>query len=571
MNNENGEYRCNHAKSLRDNYSSPDCLMQLIPSGEDLYAIRNEANGEFFQDTIGSMSSQVSSDAQLWYIKPYGGTKNAYTIQNAKNEKYMTRKASQLHKGTPGKDEVWIIENRQEVITEDLANSYYGSLQNNENGEYRTDRATHLSKTMEIPTRLFKMIKLTNGHYAIQNQGNYEFFQSSISIMATNIVDNGQEWNIQPVNNKDGLYTIQNVKNGEYMTSHASQLHGGTPGKSEYWKIEKYPYLKTASWMGDNWNLLANKPLNKICIPGSHDSGTYEHSGLTAFGWVGNTKTQIFDIQMQLMQGIRVFDLRPALHNGAFFTYHASNVAGKLQGAIGAKMEDVFAQIRAFMSKPEHKHELIVLNFTHAMRWSGGGYKYDLTDNQKQQFIELVKLELGNLLIKRKATQLTELTCGDLLSNSANIICLFDNGEFGTTESETEKGIWNSTYFKTKGSYSDTNDLEKMIYTKEGDKNQSQLIQLRNSDRSFKANQSSFMFELCWQLTLGGFQSTVNTTSILELAAKANPALKPTLKQWMKDQIINKTVYPNIINTDACQESVTGVVELSLEITKHIQ
>jgi hypothetical protein len=39
----------------------------------------------------------------------------------------------------------------------------------------------------------------------------------------------------------------------------------------------------------------------------------------------------------------------------------------------------------------------------------------------------------------------------------------------------------------------------------------------------------------------------------------------------MTDQTINKTVYPNIINTDACQESVTKAVKLCVEVVKYIQ
>jgi hypothetical protein len=538
--------------------------MQLIKSGENLYAIRNEANEEYFQDTITTMSSQISSDAQLWIIEPYEGLANAYTIQNAKNLKYMTNKASQLHKGTPGSGEIWIIQNRQVVIREDLADSYYASLQNDQNSEYRTNRATELSATMTIPTRLFKMVLLENGRYGIQNQGNYEFLQSHISTMATGIVDDGQEWNVEPVSGKAGLHTLQSEKNKEYMTRKASQLHGGTPGKDEYWRIAQYPYLETASWMRDNWSLVADRPLNRICVPGSHDSGTYTYTALTLFGAVSTTKTQIFDIQMQLMQGIRVFDLRPALHDGRFFTYHATNVldAGALQGAIGPSMEAIFAQVRAFAGKPEHKQELIVLNFTHALRWSGAGHERALSADQKRQFVEQVKAQLGDLLIRRKATQLTELTCSNLLTSRATVICLFADDEFGTTEGETEEGIWNSKYFRMKGSYSDTDNLNQMINGTNGTEARSQHSKLQSSNRSLPANKESFMFELCWQLTL----PWPSSSSILSLASEANPALGPTLTQWMNSQVINKSVYPNIINTDACQESDTKAVELCIAI-----
>ena len=355
------------------------------------------------------------------------------------------------------------------------------------------------------------------------------------------------------------------------MTAKASQLHSGNPGEAEEWKIRKDLCTETSSWMKNNWDLLANKRLDKICMPGSHDSGTFNPTSLTAFGWVGNTKTQIFDIQMQLMQGVRLFDLRPTLHKGEFYTFHASNVAGKLQGAIGENMEQIFAQIRAYASKEENKKELIILNFSHAMRWSNAGYENKLTAYQKQQFIELVKSELGDLLICRKATQLTELLYSDLITgDSNNVLCLFNNSNFETSALDTEKGIWNKKYFKTQGGYSDTNNLQEMINTKTDEKHPAQIIQLKNSDRRLSGNKSSFMFELCWQLTLSDLQSTLDSPTILDLAKEANAALYPTITEWMDEQIINKNVYPNVINTDACREYSTQAVKLSIEITKKI-
>ena len=572
QNNKNREFRCNKASQLKKKYESPECLMKLVNSGENIYAIKNMYNKEYFQSSINSMSSDVSSDKQLWKIKAFERVENGYTIQNLNNKKYMTNHAGKLHSGEPGEGEIWIIEERANVVQEDLASSYYGSLQNEKNKEYRTSRETHLSSNMEIPKCLFKMIKLSNGNYGIQSQESYEFFQSSIGTMVSSINSEKQQWKIELVNEtQDKIFTIQNIKNKEYMTAHASQLHSGKPGLEEDWKIRKYTYRETSSWMSDNWDLLSNKRLDKICMPGSHDSGTYNPTSLTAFGWVGNTKTQIFDIQMQLMQGIRFFDLRPTLHKGEFYTFHASNVAGKLQGAIGENMEQIFAQIRAYANKKENKKELIILDFSHAMRWSNLGYENELTELQKQQFIELVKSELGDLLICRKATQLSELTYNDLITDGpSNVLCLFNNSNFGTSAGDTEKGIWNKKYFKTKGGYSDTNNLQEMISTKTDEKHPSQIIQLKNSNRRLPENNNSFMFELCWQLTLNDLQSTLDSPTILDLAYKANAALYPTITEWIDEQIINKNVYPNIINTDACSESSTQAVKLSIEITKHI-
>ena len=212
QNKKNKEFRCNQASQLKKKYESPKCLMKLIKSGENIYVIKNMYNDEYFQSSITSMSSDVSSDKQLWNIESFAGVENGYTIQNLNNKKYMTNHAGKLHAGKPGEGEVWIIEKRANAVEEDLGNSYYGSLQNEKNKEYRTNRATHLSSSMEIPKCLFKMIKLTNGNYGIQSQESYEFFQSSIGTMTNSIDGEKQEWKIDPVNNQDKIFTIQNVK-----------------------------------------------------------------------------------------------------------------------------------------------------------------------------------------------------------------------------------------------------------------------------------------------------------------------------------------------------------------------
>lgn len=566
------KFRCNKATHLEKDYKSPECLMKFVKIVDNIYSIKNMQNQEFFQSSISNMSTGISSDKQLWRIEPYGDVTNGYTVQNVNNNEYMTNKASQLHGGTPGEEEIWIIQKR-DIVSVDLKKSYYYSMKNQKNSEFRTSSATKLSKDMIIPKCIFKNIKFSNGNYGVQSQDNYEFFQSNISTMALKVEGEKQEWKVQPISNEStDIATIKNADNNKYMTAHASQLHSGTPGIDEQWKIDTFNCKGTSSWMGDNWDLIADKPLNKICFPGSHDSGTYHPTSLTAFGWVGNTKTQIFDIQMQLMQGVRIFDLRPALNKGEFYTHHASKVAGVLQGAIGENMEYVFAQIKAFASESSNEKELIILNFSHAIRWSDkGGKEHNLSDYQRQQFISLVESELGDLLIRREATQLTELIFSDLIGDkSRNILALFSSNEFETDSAATRRGIWNKKYYRSKGGYSNTNNLQQMISEKNDDATPSQLIRLEKSNRSLSENKDSFMFALSWQLTLSGFQSAIDSPSILSLAEEANSALYPTLIDWLNSGIINKDVYPNTINTDACWDDKTEAVKLSLEIMRCI-
>jgi hypothetical protein len=112
QNRANEEYRCNHATKLREDYSSPDCLMNFQHQDDGSYAIKNVKNNEYFDCSITTMSDRVSGDDQKWRLLDVPEVKNGYYVQNKTNNEFMTRHASQLSNGA-GKDEIWIIEPRK--------------------------------------------------------------------------------------------------------------------------------------------------------------------------------------------------------------------------------------------------------------------------------------------------------------------------------------------------------------------------------------------------------------------------------------------------------------------------
>jgi predicted amidohydrolase YtcJ len=108
QNDANTEYRCNKATHLQATYTSANCRMRFISTGNGVYAIQNVSSGEYFQNHIGTMAASASSDAQRWKIV---GANGRYTIQNVSNHEFMTRRASALS-STVGPDEYWTIEER---------------------------------------------------------------------------------------------------------------------------------------------------------------------------------------------------------------------------------------------------------------------------------------------------------------------------------------------------------------------------------------------------------------------------------------------------------------------------
>ena len=122
----------------------------------------------------------------------------------------------------------------------------YGALQNKANQEYRTNKATEMSRDYKQPECLFEFQKQDEGQYkgkyGIKNLKNNEYFQCTITKMNSAVQGSCQLWELVEVDNKENenQYYIKNVNNGEYMTKKASQLSGNA-GSDEVYIIEEKP------------------------------------------------------------------------------------------------------------------------------------------------------------------------------------------------------------------------------------------------------------------------------------------------------------------------------------------
>jgi hypothetical protein len=115
--------------------------------------------------------------------------------------------------------------------------SFFGSLQNNSNQQYRYNKASHLQSTFTSPACLMNFQLQSDGNFGIFNVENNQYFQSTITTMADSITGTGQEWRLIPYGTSSTQFYVQNVQNSEYMTSSAGSLHNGTPGPDEIWNI----------------------------------------------------------------------------------------------------------------------------------------------------------------------------------------------------------------------------------------------------------------------------------------------------------------------------------------------
>ncbi|MBE1161148.1 hypothetical protein [Dyella acidiphila] len=126
------------------------------------------------------------------------------------------------------------------------------------------------------------------------------------------------------------------------------------------------------------------RPLRRIALPGTHDSGCYVEKAVTN----ALSKTQRQDVNSQLKGGIRYFDLRPKyLGDQQFTTYHgALYYGGMLTGEQG-----ILRQIRDFFTElDETDRELVILNISHFA---------DFSDQAHQQLINKIAEEFKGLLV----------------------------------------------------------------------------------------------------------------------------------------------------------------------------
>lgn len=185
-------------------------------------------------------------------------------------------------------------------------------------------------------------------------------------------------------------------------------------------------YKSPATWMTDMWSSLADRRLNSVCLPGSHDSGMSVLNVSTIGSVDSNTKTQSLSVAQQLAAGARYFDLRPTMWNGTLYSGHMSDIAG-WRGSAGERMTDIVTGISQFLSQasPAPSNEIIILKFSHYLDYNTGR---KLSDTQIIDLMNLITDIIPSKYIVKFADRsvwLGERTLGEIRAQG-NVICLFD-------------------------------------------------------------------------------------------------------------------------------------------------
>jgi hypothetical protein len=320
------------------------------------------------------------------------------------------------------------------------------------------------------------------------------------------------------------------------------------------------PASQKWAWINDIspvWLMNPVRTLRTMCIPGSHDSGMSTIGAHTAFAYPCNTQTQTKSIADQLNLGARYFDLRPVISGGNYFTGHYSKILDSTyQGANGQSIDSVVNDVNTFM---DGTPDLVILKFSH-------DFNTDLGNTQYRPFNQA---EYNGLLNKLSALRhryttaddvdLTQIPITSFVGKNKGSVLVICDPDDHTVTLPGNTGFYPIRNFPLYDDYAHANDVDQM--------KANQIWKMG----TIKTSPDPTFFVLSWTLTQSDAQAggcwadpTGTTSSILDLAAEANPTIYDKL--W---QSIWPPAYPNVLYTDNVADTTNLGLALATNYMLH--
>lgn len=212
-----------------------------------------------------------------------------------------------------------------------------------------------------------------------------------------------------------------------------------------------------ADWMRDLNAVIGNRPINRVIMPGSHDSGSYNLGneippkedipyGLNVLSkWGINivndivirpwAKTQSLSIYDQLMNGTRAFDLRVAFRDADrdFYVVH---------GLLGPKLSEVLNDMVKFLQ--EHPQEIIIISV--ALKYMGN----DIVGNNNAVITKLKNAFGDKLMIRGQLSP--KSTVNDITKAGKRVLVIYKDNAFAMKDNslwpqETDISNWTNSQY----------------------------------------------------------------------------------------------------------------------------
>lgn len=381
------------------------------------------------------------------------------------------------------------------------------------------------------------------------------------------------QWELEPVPGTSFFRIKNRWKPTQYLHIQNPSLEVGTiqPNwMSAQWELEGYTppvnNISPISWITRNYEQLKNKPLNRLVLPGTHDSGTFNLNGTWNRGvndpfapdtddlkrglsFLGDgydkwAKAQERTIYQQLQDGIRYIDVRVCVDkSGNLKTCH---------GLYGISLTELINDVVKFAN--EYPREPILLDFNHFYDWdekirngkeNDAGYG-GIRQSKLDELAGMIERTIGPRLAPNSLSPTS--TLAQLVATGRPIIVLWAKSRQGTFQ---QQYFWQTGQIVS--SYSD--DIKEIRTDK-----------ISHLDSRIRANQTtSSFFNLVGQITPSNdlykrsYDFTGNYPFGLEnLAKQTNPVVLSYLaNEW-------KNLKHNIISIDFYNQ--TSLVELCKQL-----
>lgn len=314
----------------------------------------------------------------------------------------------------------------------------------------------------------------------------------------------------------------------------------------------------SANWMQTMLKPLSSrKTFRDIVMPGSHDAGM---SVLTATGGqqkgtinACNTLTQQLSIERQLLQGIRMFDLRVGTYQQSLYTKHAAAdcMVDAIGGGYGESLKTVSLAIKQFLKT--NAQEIVLVSFSHFCE----------SETPIQQLQDSLLFWIGQENIYRNtASNIGEVPLSQL---AGKVILSFEIPNWtAALFPNCSIADASSAFLNFRRAYASTNKLSKLIQTEAAF-----FINLQSSV------QKNDLIRLDWQITQSADEASAvcndfqdehlnplvngaiflvnkirKNRSIIDHAKIANQQLPVQLRNWVMDKTINQQNRPHIIYVD---------------------
>lgn len=329
--------------------------------------------------------------------------------------------------------------------------------------------------------------------------------------------------------------------------------------------------LNTENWMNDNLDIIGDRRLMEICIPGSHDSGMSRSTLTTPGANDSQTLTHTKNISGQLALGSRFFDIRPVMTNGSYYTAHLQAQDKKVftfLGATGQPIDEVINQFNEFTNT--HK-ELVILNLSHAMitnnMLANNEEIRDFNQADWDNFLIYLNARLKNLIIAPANADLSRMKLNELLKDNQKVIVLLAEKTYKKYSEELKKDVDTPIIIPTqlhgKGFFKTVDNFN--IYDDYANRKEVGEMSADQLEKLDKAGLQYFL--LSWTLTQDFDRSKINilwnvlgtNDSVLKLASEANDQLAERVYPE-----VNIFEFPNIIYTDDIRDDQQAALAMAI-------